>query len=548
VHRSLNWQRHWKLMAAAAAIVALFILVLGGIRVAAVTSGDGGGDAELQGAEIAGTVDLFDPSVVHTIEVTFEPADYEAAIETFTQDGEKEYLEADAVIDGTLVESVGIRLKGNSTLFGLAGSAQAGGDRAVGGVGNGLGGSASAESPEDLPWLIRFDEFVDGRTYQGQEEVAVRPGGMGIAQTTALNEVLSLTLIALAGEPAEEASYTAFSVNGSEPTLRLLVQHPDDSFAEDDFENEGVLYKALSGTDGGSFSYEGEDPLAYEGSFRQVTRQNQQDLAPLIEFIQWVEGSSDEEFSAGLAERVDVESLARYLALHNLLLDSDDMSGPGQNYYLFYDLETERFTVVTWDVNATFTGDSGRGPYDNGTMGGQGGVLRPQEGEVPGGGEWPQGRLPGGLEPPEGFTRPQQPQPGELPEGVTPPEGMEPPAGFQPPTDGGATEAGQVPGGMVQPPGGQVNPGSGMGGHLLKERFLEVPEFQALYEETYRDLYDQLFAGAAALAALDRWAEVLSSVEGDLTDAATLADEVAQLRQAIEARTEALASNEVITG
>ena len=543
MQRSLIWHRHWKLVAGATATVAVLGFALGGVRVSALNSSDEG---EYAGSDIGGTVGLFDRSVVHAIEVTFDPAEYEAAIEAFTRDGEKEYIEADAVIDGTLVESVGLRLKGNSTLFGLAGSDEVGGPRApaLGGT-----GTASAETPEGLPWLISFDEFVDGRTYQGHEEIAVRPGSMGSAQSSALNEALALTLIDLAGEPAEEAAYIAFSVNGSEPTLRLLVQHPDDSFADADFEGEGVLYKALSGTDGGSFSYQGEDPLAYQGSFRQVTRKNQEDLAPLIEFIRWVEESSDEEFAAGLEDHLDVESFARYLALHNLLLDADDLSGPGQNYYLYYDLATERFRVVTWDVNSTFRGDAAQGPYESGTIGGPGGTLAPGQGELPGG-----MTLPEGSEPPEGFTPPEgfpPPGGGQTPGGQAgqPPTGSFP-GGMAPPGDtelpDGAT--GQAPGGIVRPQGGPQGGGFGMGGHVLKERFLEVAEFQAVYEEAYRDLYRQLFADGAALGALEEWAAVLSTVEGGLIDPATLASEVTQLREVIEARTEAPAADEVITG
>jgi spore coat protein CotH len=164
--RSVQWHRHWKLAAMAAGTVAVLVLALGGIRVAAFTSRDAG-LTPISDGDIAGRVDLFDPSVVHTIEVTFDPAEYEAAIDAFTQDGEKEYIEADVVIDGTLVEQVGIRLKGNSTLFGLAGSDEAGAGRGMPGLGGRMGGTASAESPEDLPWLIHFDEFVDGQTYQG---------------------------------------------------------------------------------------------------------------------------------------------------------------------------------------------------------------------------------------------------------------------------------------------------------------------------------------------------------------------------------------------
>ena len=77
-----------------------------------------------------------------------------------------------------------------------------------------------------------------------------------------------------------------------------------------------------------------------------MTGEDQADLTPLIEFVRWVEESSDEEFAAGLEERLEMASLARYLALHNLLLDFDDMTGPGQNYYLWYD--TAKRSASPW--------------------------------------------------------------------------------------------------------------------------------------------------------------------------------------------------------
>ena len=55
---------------------------------------------------------------MHTIEVTFDTADYEAAMAEFAETGDKDFIRADVVIDGTLVQDVGLRLKGNSTLFG----------------------------------------------------------------------------------------------------------------------------------------------------------------------------------------------------------------------------------------------------------------------------------------------------------------------------------------------------------------------------------------------------------------------------------------------
>ena len=87
-----------------------------------------------------------------------------------------------------------------------------------------------------------------------------------------------------------------------------------------------------------------------------------------------------------------------------------------------------------------------------------------------------------------------------------------------------------------------------MGGNLLAERFLEVDEFRALYEDAYQDLYDELLAGGAALQILDAWAATLSGAAGELIDAATLEQEVATLRELITARAGALADNPVVTG
>jgi spore coat protein CotH len=484
LHLSLSWRRHWKLALALLGAFTVLLFVVGGLRLAGNVSE---ADHPRKG-DIAGTVDLFDESAVHTIEVTFDPAEYEAALVEFADDGDKVFIEADLVIDGTGVQDVGLRLKGNSTLFGPG--------PGLGAAASASAGTVDAGSPESLPWLISFGEFVVGQTYQGHDAIAVRPSGLQGAMTTALNEALSLSLIDLAGEPAEEAAYAAFSVNGSAATLRLVVQEPGDSLVADDLDGAGALYKALSD---GTFAYRGLDPEQYDDSFRQVTGEDRADLTPLIEFIRWVEESSDEEFAAGLAERLDTTSLARYLALHNLLLDFDDMTGPGQNYYLWYDAGAGRFTVVSWDLNLSFSGDPARGPYEGGFL------------------------SPGGT--------------AQMP--VTPSR----PSGAGPRPGDDASQGAAVPPAADSPRGA-----GSRGGNLLAERFLEVGEFRAAYEEAYRGLYGLWFAGGAALETLDSWAETLSGAAGDLVDAATLEEEVATLRALITARTAALATDEVITG
>lgn len=519
---SMRWKRNRRLVLLTIAGFTVLTLGFGSARVTAITSSERGTSEEFVSVDIQGLVDLFDDSVVHELEVTFDQADYERMIESYQTDDTKEYIEASVTIDGTTISSVGLRLKGNSTLMGLRGTSQ---DPADGqgdvplpdgaqppadgneggeivpeangafgrGQGGGIGGDISADDPYTLPWLLSFDEYVEGQRYQGYEEIAIRPVGTG---ETMLNEVLSLNLIALAGEPSQEAMYSSFVINGGDAQLRLVVEVPGEMYTLENFETDGVLYKALST---GSFEYLGDDPLAYEDAFEQITRTNQQDLKPLINLLRWVSEASDEEFAADLDQYVDVESLARYIALQELLQNFDDMSGPGQNYYLWYDLETEQFTVLTWDLNLAF----GQGGVGGRFGAGNQGVFPEAEGTPPGGEQFDPSQVPGGQLPGAGGDGTEQPDPPQFPDGQRP--------------------AGD---------GGENVFGGGMGGNLLKERFLAAPEFEATYADAYAEMYAALYGDGQADAELERLSQVVA--ESGLVDPATIETGVAALRTALE--------------
>ena len=75
---------------------------------------------------------LYDDSVVHDIEVTVDPEDYDALIAAYQESSEKIWIEATVVIDGETYRQVGLRLKGNSSLGGLGGGGLGGGPRVDG--------------------------------------------------------------------------------------------------------------------------------------------------------------------------------------------------------------------------------------------------------------------------------------------------------------------------------------------------------------------------------------------------------------------------------
>ena len=95
-----------------AGIVSL-IAFFGDARLSALTSSERSAVAapdDTKKININGAVPLFDDDRVHEIEFTFDPADYTRMIATYQSQGVKDFIEATVTLDGTTIQSVGIRL------------------------------------------------------------------------------------------------------------------------------------------------------------------------------------------------------------------------------------------------------------------------------------------------------------------------------------------------------------------------------------------------------------------------------------------------------
>ena len=485
---SVSWRQHWRFLTVCVVLLVAVAVGLGDVRIRPYITGDASVITSAVTQNVTGTTDLFDAEESHVVHLDVDDGEWTSMLDAYESNGDKKWITADLMIDGELIPDVAVRLKGNSTLQGLRGEGSgpggmgegrptppegfeppAGMEMPPGGGGfPGMDSGISADDPSTLPLLISFDRNYEGRAYQGLTELSIRPG------TPVLNEAVALDRTAATGQASQRYAYSEYSINDGATTTRLVLEHPDDGYADSLFDGAGYLYKADSSS---RFEYVGEDQSAYADQFTQINAVDDGTLQPVIDLLKWVDSADDEQFAAELDQWVDVESFAAYAATQNLLANSDDMSGPGQNYYLWYDLETEKFTVVSWDLNLSMSGDTTAGPDDTISMGG---------GAGPGG-------MPGGPG-------------GEAPAGAMP-RGAEGAASF--------------------------------GGNVLKERFLESDAFAELYERTYWDLYDQIYGSGQALAALEQ--AVASFPLSDGVDQAALDEAAATLRSWIEQRTTALA-------
>ncbi len=334
------------------ALVTSLALVGGGLAACTATTTTTSSTAATTVVDSSATT-FWDSSSVHTIDVQID--DVATLLDAYVSTGAKDWGTATVTIDGVVFQNVGIKLKGNSSLRGV---------------------SADAD-PATLPWIIRLDKYVDGQQYLGTTEFVVR----GNNSESALNEALALELLADAGLATQEAVSSRVSFNGGSPQLRLVIQNPDDEWVDEQFGTDGALYKADAS---GDYSYRGDTAEAYTDVFDQESGDD--DVAPLAAFLKFINDSDDATFASDLGQHLDVESFATYLAFQDLIDNFDDIDGPGNNSYLYYDDETGLMTVVSWDLNLAFGVQNGGGA--GGAGGGQPGGNRPGAGNAgaPGGG------------------------------------------------------------------------------------------------------------------------------------------------------------------
>ncbi len=537
---SLKFQRNIPLVLLFTAVTAGLVFGIGERRIIAYTVPGVIEAPDEALIDISNTTAVFDESQVHKIEISMDAEDYETMLLVYRQTGEKQYFHASVTIDGVTVNNVGIRLKGNASLRQALGGGRGPAGRPGQvfepnpGSGNEEMGNLAGGNPQtQTPLLIKFDEFVSGQAYQGYDRLAIRSAGTRY-NAAMLQEPLTNHVFRLMGLPATKTAYAGVSLNGGEEYLYTLSEVIEEKYLEEHFENgSGILYKAEVHAD---MRYQGEDPSRYTDSFEQQTRKNDGDMSPLIDFIKFVTESDDETFENELPGRLDTDAFATYLAINSLLVNNDSMAGMGNNYYLYFDDQNSKFTVLMWDANESL-----------GTMGGLMGA--------PGGGM----TAPGSAGQMPGAGLPQRPG-GGIPAG--------PRAGGQPPVEGpfqggrgffgrpgmaaGADGARDAASADIYPT--MKNQGGGNrregGTNLLLSRFMSATSFKALYEEKVVAVYETAFESGAMAAQIDEITAVVqaANTERNFVDANAYEQAAEQVVDFVKRRGDYIGGTDLVKG
>lgn len=158
---------------------------------------------------------LFDESRVHTVNILISEKDWQYMT---THATEETYVPCDAVIDGELVEHIGIRPKGNSSLS-----------------------SISKQGSTHFSYKLEFDHYDAAVTYQGLDKLCLNNLGQ---DPSCMKDFMAYHLMNETGIAAPLSSYALMQVNGEDFGLCLAVEAVEDAFALRNYgEEPGQLYK-----------------------------------------------------------------------------------------------------------------------------------------------------------------------------------------------------------------------------------------------------------------------------------------------------------------
>lgn len=274
---------------------------------------------------------VFGPDHILLVDIDFYSPSYWNELLT-EYNGEQNYIPAAITIatevDTTTLDSVGIRLKGNSSMN---------------------------HPGNKKPFKVDFNRFISGQAYDLLKKLNFNNG---FKDPTFAREKVFLDLCEDAGVLAPRATYAEVRYNGEAWGFYTVVEQIDDQFLDRSIgDDEGMLFKAGSnfgpGSDEPSLVYEGPDASDY-GDAYELKMNESDDWSDFIGFIEFINTASDEQFENELGDHLDLQAYLRSAALDNLFANLDSYTLSARNYYLYQNTTLGRWQWIKWDCNETF--------------------------------------------------------------------------------------------------------------------------------------------------------------------------------------------------
>lgn len=359
-----------------------------------------------QSGDTAAYAQQMDADSVLRVEISVDADEWRKMLDSGS---DEDYVAADITINGTTVQNVGIRPKGNSSRTSIS----------------------KDDSTDRYSFKIKFDEYVDDQSWLGLDKLNLNNN---FSDASSMKEYLSYDIMRYIGVDTPLYCYADISVNGESWGFYLAIEDYDTSYKARAKDDAGALYKpdsmemdgnggmpdkmgqngmrpdiaaqstddtqqqtlsaASSGDsmpqppqngqgapledmqnaqndgafgggqrpdgggmggmkgadDGVALIYTDDDRDSYSSIFNNAkTKTDETDEAQVIEAIKNLNAGTD------LETYVDVDATLRYLAAHTFVVNLDSYSGSFGHNYILYE-NGGRLSMLPWDYNMAFGG------------------------------------------------------------------------------------------------------------------------------------------------------------------------------------------------
>lgn len=227
-------------------------------------------------------------------------------------------------------ENVGIRYKGNGTIFDTQGAIK-------------------------KSFKIELDYFKGKGSFQGLKTLNLH---CDVTDPTKLRETLGYALYREAGVPSPKTAFAEvrLTVPGKFDNELLgvytLVEQVGKPFTREHFgTDKGLLMKPERLRD---FVYQGDDWGRYKEAYQPKRDATAEEARRMMAFAKLVEQGDDAAFRKEIGDYLDLENYLRFLATTAFVANTDSFFGLGHNYYLYLHPKTKRIHFIPWDLDRAF--------------------------------------------------------------------------------------------------------------------------------------------------------------------------------------------------
>lgn len=263
---------------------------------------------------------FFDDSRLHEIRIiSLQKSDWDSIVARYEREV---YTPVRVVIDGTVLDSAGIRIKGNNLLNNL-------------------------DKGKFQAYKLDFNEFVKGQKYDGLKKI-------NLNNREIMANHLGYKLCRDNGIIGPRTSFSRLYFDDILIGNYLNVEQIDVTFLKQHYGNkDGNLYSA-SGK-GAILEYMGPDKESYYYAYEKKTNEAENDYSDLINLLRFFSFSASESFPDSVDLYIDFTPFLLAFIIEMTVCKRDAFYDAGRNYYLYHDPLRKKFIYIPDDFDYSFS-------------------------------------------------------------------------------------------------------------------------------------------------------------------------------------------------